>query len=322
MTKREAGMTAAIEMTTAIEAARDVIGTPPRVESLRAKLATALVATAGTGATSSETAPAFDTGSLPTDSGAILTAPSSGGISVAKIVLLAAALGVVGAASWVAKKGAEQGQPGLRSQIPASAPSVARPPESPPANQGGAKVQVFDELQRSTAQSESDSTGSRDFRRGLAVGSATSAQRLRAGGSNDATESMRIAATKDRARSGMARAASPADARGASREAAPPSARSQVSEVELLTRAQVLVDSQPSAALDVLHEHERVYPAGLLREERDVLRIDAEWALGRRETALVHARSFVQRYPRSTQARRFETLLSDHKNETDSTPTE
>jgi hypothetical protein len=94
------------------------------------------------------------------------------------------------------------------------------------------------------------------------------------------------------------------------------------SEVELISRAQALLDSQPSAALAALREHEVAYPTGMLREEREVLRIDAEWALGRRVAALAHARAFLLSYPRSTQARRFERLLSDHKKEIDTTPTE
>ena len=94
------------------------------------------------------------------------------------------------------------------------------------------------------------------------------------------------------------------------------------SEVELITRAQTLLDSQPTAALTALGEHERLYPSGMLREERETLRIDAEWALGRRSVALSHARAFVQRYPHSTQTRRFDQLLSDHKNETGTTRTE
>jgi hypothetical protein len=94
------------------------------------------------------------------------------------------------------------------------------------------------------------------------------------------------------------------------------------SEVQLVTRAQALLDSQPAAALSVLREHERLFPSGMLREEREVLRIDAEWALGQRATALLHARAFVQRYPHSPQARRFDQLLNDHKNEVDATRTE
>jgi hypothetical protein len=107
--------------------------------------------------------------------------------------------------------------------------------------------------------------------------------------------------------------------RGDSPANAPPA---PASEVELISRAQGLVDSQPSAALAALREHEVAYPSGMLREEREVLRIDAEWALGSRDSALAHARAFLLRYPHSTQARRFETLLSDHKNELDTTPTE
>jgi hypothetical protein len=101
-----------------------------------------------------------------------------------------------------------------------------------------------------------------------------------------------------------------------------PAAVSGAAEVELITRAQALLDSQPSAALTALDDHERLYPGGMLREERETLRIDAEWALGRHSVALSRARAFVQRYPHSTQTRRFDQLLSDHKNETGATRTE
>lgn len=110
--------------------------------------------------------------------------------------------------------------------------------------------------------------------------------------------------------------------RGASLPAGASKAAAPETEVQLVTRAQGLLDAQPRAALEVLREHERLYPRGMLREERDVLRIDAEWSLGERTQALTHAREFVQRYPHSAQARRFNALLEDHKNPSAGTRTE
>jgi hypothetical protein len=117
--------------------------------------------------------------------------------------------------------------------------------------------------------------------------------------------------------------------RSAPAPVAPPSARTTAkpaapddSEVQLITRAQALLDSQPAAALAALLAHERLYPRGILAEERDVLRIDAEWGLGQRAAALSHARAFIRQFPRSAQTRRIDRLLSDHKNEAEPTRTE
>ncbi|HKU42091.1 MAG TPA: hypothetical protein VJR89_28225 [Polyangiales bacterium] len=102
----------------------------------------------------------------------------------------------------------------------------------------------------------------------------------------------------------------------------PPQAAVPVSEVELISRAEALVDRSPAAALELLGTHERLYPQGMLGEERDVLRVDAEWALGQRARALGHARAFLQRYPSSAQTRRLSRLLADHNSSASATPTE
>ncbi|HKP61554.1 MAG TPA: hypothetical protein VJV78_32715, partial [Polyangiales bacterium] len=120
-------------------------------------------------------------------------------------------------------------------------------------------------------------------------------------------------------------AAEPLHARARRPAGSPPSAAqalSQPSEVELISRAEDLVDRTPAAALELLGTHERLYPHGMLGEERDVLRVDAEWALGQRAAALGHARAFVRRYPGSTQTRRLSRLLADHNFQPAATPTE
>jgi hypothetical protein len=101
----------------------------------------------------------------------------------------------------------------------------------------------------------------------------------------------------------------------------PRAARSDAStEIALITRAQGLLDLQPSAALTVLREHERQFPSGILAEERDVLRVEAERALGRTPQAIAHAKAFCAQYPNSPQTRTLEHWLAaqinpaaDHK---------
>ena len=91
-------------------------------------------------------------------------------------------------------------------------------------------------------------------------------------------------------------------------------------EVALVSRAQQLIVSQPSAALARLAEHQIRFPHGVLAQERDTLRIDAERALGQSARAREHARAFIATYPDSPQARGLERWLaaqqsvaSDHK---------
>jgi hypothetical protein len=91
-------------------------------------------------------------------------------------------------------------------------------------------------------------------------------------------------------------------------------------EVGLISRAQHALSSQPKAALALLLEHERRFGCGLLSQERDVLRIDAERALGDHELAHEHAREFIARYPEAQEARALRRWLdadvahtNDHK---------
>jgi hypothetical protein len=85
-------------------------------------------------------------------------------------------------------------------------------------------------------------------------------------------------------------------------------------EIALITRAQGLLDLQPLAALTVLLEHERQFPRGILAEERDVLRVEAERALGRTPQAIAHAKAFCAQYPNSSQTRTLEHWLAAQLN--------
>ena len=81
-------------------------------------------------------------------------------------------------------------------------------------------------------------------------------------------------------------------------------------ELALLTRAQDALARSPETALSLLAEHEQRFAHGLLVEEREVLRIDAERALGRADSAAERAQAFVTRFPRSPQRPRLQAWLS------------
>lgn len=104
-------------------------------------------------------------------------------------------------------------------------------------------------------------------------------------------------------------------------EHAPRESDDPATEVVLLTQAHALIVKQPLAAIVRLDEHAQRFANGVLSEERDALRVQAELSLGgkARVSAYAHARAFVQRYPRSAHRRRFEQLLEnvapDHNTE-------
>jgi hypothetical protein len=71
-------------------------------------------------------------------------------------------------------------------------------------------------------------------------------------------------------------------------------------ELKLLRQARANVAAARfSAALGSIAEHERRFPAGRLREERDALRVKALAGLGRSDEARAAAERFGARYPRS-----------------------
>jgi hypothetical protein len=71
-------------------------------------------------------------------------------------------------------------------------------------------------------------------------------------------------------------------------------------ELKLLRQARAdVAATRFSAALNSIAEHERRFPAGRLREERDALRVKALAGLGRSEDARAAAERFGARYPRS-----------------------
>ena len=78
-------------------------------------------------------------------------------------------------------------------------------------------------------------------------------------------------------------------------------------EAALLQRAErALAANAPTAALSVLAEHARLFPAGALREEREAARVLAFCALGRVAEARSLARAFVSASPGSVLVPRLE----------------
>ncbi len=76
-----------------------------------------------------------------------------------------------------------------------------------------------------------------------------------------------------------------------------------VSELELLGRARAALATDPRASLALCAQHARAYPDGALKEEREVLAIDALVASGQAERARARARRFERAFPRSVHAR-------------------
>jgi len=89
--------------------------------------------------------------------------------------------------------------------------------------------------------------------------------------------------------------------------------RSAEAELELLRQAQSALNHSASAALALADEHAQLYPEGIFAQEREMLRIEAELKLGKREQALTRANDFSQRFARSTYRARIEKLLATHR---------
>lgn len=82
------------------------------------------------------------------------------------------------------------------------------------------------------------------------------------------------------------------------------------SEVALLTEAQQLLATDPTATLTVVNRHASLYAHGIHAQEREVLAIEALIRLGRVHEAEGRARTFFHDYPTSTHRRRIDVLLS------------
>jgi hypothetical protein len=86
--------------------------------------------------------------------------------------------------------------------------------------------------------------------------------------------------------------------------------RQELGLVEDARRA--LAAGDPSIALRHVDDHARRFPSGAFAVERDVIRIDALAAAGRRDEAASRARDFLARHPGSAQARRIATMTEQN----------
>lgn len=78
-------------------------------------------------------------------------------------------------------------------------------------------------------------------------------------------------------------------------------------ELAILRRARAAVASENfAAALDAVGEHQRRFPDGNLREERDALRVKALSGIGKSDEARAAAERFRERFPESVLAPRLE----------------
>lgn len=82
-------------------------------------------------------------------------------------------------------------------------------------------------------------------------------------------------------------------------------------EAQLLHRALGAIGRSPAEALELVHVHQRRFPAGALVQEREVLTIDALLRLGRTEEARSRGARFIEAYPSSLHRRRVEALLGE-----------
>ena len=81
-------------------------------------------------------------------------------------------------------------------------------------------------------------------------------------------------------------------------------------ELGLLQRARAAVASGKfSIALDAITEHQRRFPTGRLREEREALRVKALAGLGRNDEARLAPKRFRERFPQSVLSNRIEETI-------------
>ncbi len=80
------------------------------------------------------------------------------------------------------------------------------------------------------------------------------------------------------------------------------------SEIDLIRRAEGL-RAEPEQSLRALNEHARLYPTGMLSQEREVLAIEALLASAQRPAAEARAKALAAAHPGSAHLRRVRVLL-------------
>jgi hypothetical protein len=86
------------------------------------------------------------------------------------------------------------------------------------------------------------------------------------------------------------------------------------SEAALLREASAAVSSDPSRAIELVDEAERRFARGSLGQERELIRVQALIATGRREEAIHRARKLLARDPSTAHRPRLEKLLPELAN--------
>jgi hypothetical protein len=71
------------------------------------------------------------------------------------------------------------------------------------------------------------------------------------------------------------------------------------SESDLVGQAQAALSGNPARALSLCEQHRRLYPRGVLVQEREVLAIEALQRLGRRSQAVARGERFLKAFPGS-----------------------
>lgn len=89
---------------------------------------------------------------------------------------------------------------------------------------------------------------------------------------------------------------------------APPRAAGQ-DEVELIGQARARMQSAPAEALRLAAEHGRLFPSGVLVQERELIAIESLERLGRTAEAKARAQRFATRFPGSAHLPRLKRLL-------------
>jgi len=107
----------------------------------------------------------------------------------------------------------------------------------------------------------------------------------------------------------VARAARPPRVLGEPRASSGPAALDPQGELEILRVAQAALRTRPSASLEQVRLHEARYPSGVFAQEREVIRVDALFALQRDGEARDRAREFLAQFGSSTHAPRMRSLL-------------
>ncbi|MEZ4371577.1 MAG: hypothetical protein R3B07_12165 [Polyangiaceae bacterium] len=83
------------------------------------------------------------------------------------------------------------------------------------------------------------------------------------------------------------------------------------SEASILERARRSLSKDPAAALAATQEHKRLYPSGVLAQEREVIAIEALKRLKREGEAKSRAETFEAEHPESAHQRKVESILEE-----------